>query len=1047
MTLTRPRIPLVSCVSLAASIIVITVPAAGAEKPLPANSIGYDDEVRAGAPPAAAEPGAAPGAEASDLPPLVVRLGVAWSTIESEEGVYRWEGLDAAVSAAEAAAREIVLNLHGGNPLYLPAGTPLAPSEKAAMAAWEAFVRASASRYASRVRIYQIGRFPDRDGRPAAEAARGYAFLFKRSAVVVQGADPGSQVALATIDAGSTEFASVLLAEEVAPYADAVAAAFEPGEDGQEALARLSALILTHDPSARLWITGVRLLLGPAGYAGMLRAYVAGLDREAALVTFEDPPDARGRPFHLAAMERARALFTPGFGPLVESGRGVRALTPAGSDLPGARAARFFDPETKTVLMAYDGGPETRRGEFGVFVVDTTDLADPVLHDVTSGETSSSVAIQKDPNMGVSRLALPLAEYPIILAYRRFTEPGYAAEGENVAVTGERVPTAEEIIAHHQAAQAAQDALLRSVRADAEETWHFSIGTGDSYDVTFQEAFYLDPNVGAEWEQKAILVNGVRWKLKTIPELPFIMPEKVVSLPLRITLTKDYTYTYEGREAVDGHDCHVVSFDPIDKDRNLARGRVWFDSGTFARVRLAMVQSNLDPPVVSNDQRDTYAPVTGPDGYAYWVLSRIESQQIYSTAGRNFVINKDVRLSGFVINGPDFGEHRQQALASPHQILRDTDKGLRYLARTGDGGRVVKEGVTHRNVFVLGGALYNESLDYPVPLAGINYFDSDLFGLGLQTNVLFAGLLVFANLSDPSLLGTRMDASVDLTGLAFAPTDRLVREAPATNDIDEKEEEAVTFKEQSLTMGVGLPFWKFFKVRGEGQVAYDDYGRTEDTCEAFVTPRDTYVRTGTVIGEFNRKAWVVSLQRSWSERQRHEPWGLDASTDPKCPTPGGGAFPPDFFEAARHYVRYAGTVGKEFYLPFGQKIRLRVSGLGGGDQDRFSKYRFGLFDNRLRGFSGSAVHFTNGAVAHLEYAFNLGDVVRFEAIVDQARVKDRQLGEDFRDYTGFGLAGQFVGPWGLLFRLDWGIAVASDVPEFEGEQEVQLTVLKLFSQR
>ena len=74
-------------------------------------------------------------------------------------------------------------------------------------------------------------------------------------------------------------------------------------------------------------------------------------------------------------------------------------------------------------------------------------------------------------------------------------------------------------------------------------------------------------------------------------------------------------------------------------------------------------------------------------------------------------------------------------------------------------------------------------------------------------------------------------------------------------------------------------------------------------------------------------------------------------------------------------------------------------------------------------------------------------MIRFEAGVDFARVKDRQQLEPFRNHTGAGVAGQMAGPWNLLFRLEWGISVASDVEEFEGEQEILFTVLKLFSQR
>ncbi len=1018
-------------VALGLLALVAAAPAGADENPLPANALGVDVEAAAGTAPAAAA-GATGGAAGPGTEPLVARVGIAWSILETAPGEYRWEILDPVVAAATEAGREIILNLHGRNPVYTGAQGGISPEEERALEGWTACLRALAARYGEKVRLYQVGRWPDRSaGNGPLEAARDYAFLFKRSAVALRSADADARVALGTIEPASLEFAAALFEEEVAAYADALAVSFDGTEAARDALARLSGLLLANDPSARLWITDVQLLLGAEGYGQLLRAYTAALDREAALITFRDPPDQQGRPFHIAALERTRALFDPSYAPLVESGRGVRVLSGSGTPMTEVRPARFFSPDEKKVLMLYQGEPRIEPGQFAVFILDTVDVADPVLYDLAAGESSSNVAIQKDTDAGATRLALPLAPYPLVLAYRRFTTPEFALEGERLAVTGERIPSAEEIIARHQAAQAAQDALLRNVRAEGEETWHFSIGTGGSLDVTFKVGFFLDPNVGAEWEQREIYVNGVRWKTERIPKLPLVVSEQVLTLPLQINLSREYAYAYAGREEVEERDCYVIVFRPIDETKNLARGKAWIDTKTFMRVRLAQVQDNLTEPLVSNDQRDTYGPVTGPDGFTYWLLSRVDAQTIYTTVGRTFVINKEVRLRDHVINGPEFDGEREAALASSHTMLRDTEEGLRYLVQAPGGGRVVQRDVFHRNTFILGGVFYNRAVDFPVPLAGINYLDTDLFGRGLQTNIFFAGPFLFGSVSDPSLFGLKLDANVDLSASAIPFTDRVVIPGPG-GDLAEREAAEITARTQSLVVGLGYPFAKHFKLKWETGLSYVDYGRTDETAEAFITPRDTYVRTDTLIGEFNRRALSVALRHSWSRRQRNDPWGIP---------------PRDFSEDARDYALYDGAISKEFYLPSNQKVRVSVSGMGGRDQDRFSKYRFGFFENRMRGFSGSGVHFTHGTLGNIEYAFNLADIVRFEGAVQHAHVKDRQLDTEFRDYTGFGFSGQMVGSWGLIYRLDWGIALRSDVPEFEGEQEVLFTVLKLFSQR
>lgn len=1034
----RPDVSSVSRVGMAAVAAILLLswtPAAGQTPAIPPNGLGLDLELSAGE--AAAR---AAGARIQDpdpnAPPLAVRIGVPWSLVEPAPGEYRWELLDPLVDAAVAAGRAIILNLHGGNPLYATTGGGEAgipgPEDDRALSAWSGCLMSLAGRYGDRVRHYQVGRDPDREGERSPEAAaRDYAFLFKQSAVSLRAANPDALVALASLDPASVEFAGTLFQEEIAAYADVVALSWNPSEEGRAGLGQIKGLLLVKDPSARLWITGVQLLLGLEGYSGLLRGYMTALEQEAALITFADPPDDEGRPFHLATMIRAGALFDQTYAPLVESGRGVRILTAEGSALPQGRAPRFFSSEEKRVLMPYHGSPGVRPGEYAVFVLDTVDVADPVLHDIAAGETNPNVAIQKDPETGLSRVALPLAPYPLVLSYRRFTTPEYAGEEERLDVTGERIPSAEEIIARHQAAQAAQDALLISVRAEAEETWHFSVGTSGSFDVTFKETFFLDPNVGAEWEQKEVYVNGVRWKMQTIPELPLVVSEKASTLPLVINLTREYEYRYEGRDDVEGRDCYVVSYRPAEGTEKLARGKAWIDTKTYMKVRVSQVQEDLPEPLVSNDQRDTYAPVAGPDGFTYWVLSRVDAQQVYSTVGRSFVLNKEVTLGEFVINGGDFVERRDQALASSNTMLRDTDQGLRYLRRSSDGTREVKNEVAHRNLFLLGGVFYNRAVDFPVPLAGVNFFDSDLFGRGMQTNVFFAGPLLFGSLSDPSLFGSRFDVNLDLGATAISFTDRLVREG-RDGEPAEVEAEEITTKTQSLALGVSYPFAKFFRIKAETGLQYVDYGRTDETEEEFVTPRDTYLRSETLSGEFNRRALSLSFSQSWFRRQRHDPWGIE---------------PSDFLPEGQDYARFRGTLSKEFYLPLNQKLRLSISGMGGRDLDRFSKYRFGFFDNRVRGFSGSGVHFTNGGIGNISYAFNLGNVIRFGAVVQHARVKDRQLEDEFRDLTGVGLSGQIVGKWGLIYRLDWGIAASSEIDDFQGEQEVLFSVLKLFSQR
>ncbi len=53
-------------------------------------------------------------------------------------------------------------------------------------------------------------------------------------------------------------------------------------------------------------------------------------------------------------------------------------------------------------------------------------------------------------------------------------------------------------------------------------------------------------------------------------------------------------------------------------------------------------------------------------------------------------------------------------------------------------------------------------------------------------------------------------------------------------------------------------------------------------------------------------------------------------------------------------------------------------------------------------------------------------------------------GDGFQQHTGIGFAARFVGPWGLILRVEYGYALRSEVAATEGEHEGQLLFLKIF---
>src|SRR5262249_18286457 len=155
---------------------------------------------------------------------------------------------------------------------------------------------------------------------------------------------------------------------------------------------------------------------------------------------------------------------------------------------------------------------------------------------------------------------------------------------------------------------------LKTYHADERFSYHAKIGGSNSIDVSYDDGFFWDPHTGAERVRRAMYYNGVLWKGKKMPELPIPQPEKVFALPLDINLNKDYTYEYRRREGVGEYDGYVLDFKPLNASRNLYQGRAWIESRTFALVRTTTVQNRLSPPILSNEETQTFQPQVGPDG-------------------------------------------------------------------------------------------------------------------------------------------------------------------------------------------------------------------------------------------------------------------------------------------------------------------------------------------------------------------------------------------------------------------------------------------------
>ncbi|HWC66382.1 MAG TPA: hypothetical protein VG777_09880, partial [Thermoanaerobaculia bacterium] len=447
-------------------------------------------------------------------------------------------------------------------------------------------------------------------------------------------------------------------------------------------------------------------------------------------------------PGFAAALARAQAYFTPDVSPQPPAGNGE---------------ARFYDGKAFTPIVFVEGGGPAR--------IDVAAGGPFREAQVESLATGAKKTFPLGP--GAKVLDLDLSGGPAAVRLVPQRKPGEVQA--QVSVGGARGLTAEEIVARERAWKAAQDDLVRSYTADLTTSLRFRVAeVNETFDLTIEGPLFKERGKDFDWAWDTFYVNGVKWKGKTLPKIPILQPEKVTTLPLEIELGEDYAYSLAGKTTVDGRSAWEVDFTPKASAgaKPLYRGRAWIDAQTVALLRRRSVQINLTGETLSNIETEHYRTVPGTTAV---LPLEIKGEEVFSTAGRTTAIERSVVLSHVRINPPDFAERRAAVYASPRQMVRDTDRGLKYLVPDPavPGGRVVEEQTSKKSLFGAAGTFYDGSVGYPVPLLGIQYFDFDLFHKGKQISTFFAGVVLTTNYTDPAFLGSRFDLGADVVGFAI----------------------------------------------------------------------------------------------------------------------------------------------------------------------------------------------------------------------------------------------------------------------------------------
>jgi hypothetical protein len=614
--------------------------------------------------------------------------------------------------------------------------------------------------------------------------------------------------------------------------------------------------------------------------------------------------------------------------------------------------------------------------------------------------------------------------YAVIVDYVEKTDRSVTKETLNIAT--ERGITVEEIIRNHQAYDDYQASIQPRYIARNTTKLRFDIGGGaDALEAAIVGDYFSSPDGKSDWVWSDFLINGVKWKYGKIPELPLIQPEKVTQLPLDIHLSNEYRYELVRTTDLLGYRVYEVRFAPppnAPAGLPLYRGTVWIDTRTWARVRINMVQLNLAGEVLSNEERvdfvafsrDTKAPLSAAEVSKsdarglIWLPGGVDAQQVISAAGRASVVQRSTTFENFRLDPPEFETLLAQVSASDARMVRETEAGLRYLEKR-DGVRVVKEGYDTAQLFALGGIHHDEGLDYPVvPLGGIDYFNFNLLNRGIQTNVFFAGVVLAANATHPNVGNTHTNVGVDFFGIAI-PTEN----ASYRNGV-KVPEEGVKSLPTGLFFRAGHPFTQFGKIDLSFGVSHQTYREGKDTADTYILPTSTFIFTPGIELRYARRGWSLSGSYDYNKRSTWEPWG-DLS---------------EFSPEQKTYTHFGASLGKSFYLPKFQRIGLDLNYIDGQRLDRFSKYELGFFGSKsVHGIRSGSVHAERAIIGHLSYGFVFSQQFRLEAFYDHALIDDATAGYAREPFQGLGIAGQTIGPYGTLLRLDLGKTIGRNAQD------------------
>jgi hypothetical protein len=598
----------------------------------------------------------------------------------------------------------------------------------------------------------------------------------------------------------------------------------------------------------------------------------------------------------------------------------------------------------------------------------------------------------------------------------------------------------EEIIARWQQNREAQKQRLENYTASSFLSMHFEATTlepGFDFSMQFKQFFSRDSP--AELAQKAFYINGVKFGKNHEFPLPAIEPEKVMTQPLELKLNERYDYKLLGTEQVSGTLCFVVGVEPKVHDEALYSGKIWIDGTTFREVKQILSQHGVKSNVLVNVETQNYELVRDDKGNQFNLPRSISAQQLLNAAGRDFVLQRTVQFSDYVINTTSFSA----ALAAEHNsedpMFRETDQGLRSL-RKKNGDRVLVEQSAKHIKSRVGGLMYGGTFNFPIPFLGTSTVDFDFHHTGAQLSTFFAGPILISDLSKQFRPKFRVALDLALAGV------------PGQNRLYSNNKELLQGEvwawEQTTGVRASWQAATHLSITASTYFSYDNFLRTSQADERYELPRNGLnVLPGLEI-KYSRKGYVFDAQATRGERIGWRPFGC-ASLDPStggCESSSPNPPAENTLLVQRPqsaFTLYDADLNKDYYIRKFTKGGWDMSYWGGDQLDRFSRYFPSFLTSpRLHGIPPGTDSFDAIAMANVHYGFNVMDLVKVEGMYAYARARNLEESLQFRKFDGLELNLSTPGPWSTLVQGTVSYALDGNIPRYNSRWAVYILIFK-----